>query len=147
MSSGARYRLRGDRRESYLRLVSELPLASIRSDEDLAEARAVMDRVLGGGELDPGQEMYLDALSDLVACYEDAHHSIEPASDADLLPHFMEARGVSQAELSRETTIPRSTISEVLSRKRSFSRPMIGKLASYYGIDARVLAANLAPRP
>jgi HTH-type transcriptional regulator/antitoxin HigA len=143
MASRIDYRLKANNRDSYLRLVSEFPLASIRSDEHLAEAQVVMDRLLRGEELDSGAEMYLDALSDLVACYEDAYHPIEAASDADLLRHFMEARGVTQAELSRETTIPRSTISEVLSGKRPFSRLMIRKLAAYFRVNASILAGNL----
>jgi HTH-type transcriptional regulator / antitoxin HigA len=61
--------------------------------------------------------MYLDALSDLIASYEDEHHSIEPASDAAMLAHLMESAGVTQAQLSRETSIPKSTISEVLAGK------------------------------
>ena len=47
------------------------PLASIKSDKQLAAAQEVMDRLLAKGELDEGEEMYLDALSDLVATYED----------------------------------------------------------------------------
>jgi hypothetical protein len=54
----------------------------------------MIDRLLGRGKLDAGEEMYLDAISDLVACDEDAHHPIEPASDADILRHFLEAKGV-----------------------------------------------------
>ena len=74
-----------------------------------------MDGLLARGRLDSGQAMYLDALSDLVASYEDAHHPIEPASDADMLRHLLDAKGVTQAEVCRETGIPKSTISEVLS--------------------------------
>jgi HTH-type transcriptional regulator/antitoxin HigA len=143
MASGTEYRLKGSNRDSYLRLVSEFPLASIRSDEHLAEAQIVMDRMLRAERLDSGEETYLDALSDLVACYEDAHHAIEPASDADMLRHLMDAKGITQSELSRETGIPKSTISEVLSAKRPFSRQLIRKLAAYFHVDARVLAANL----
>jgi HTH-type transcriptional regulator / antitoxin HigA len=147
MAARTDYRLTGNNRDSYLRLVLEFPLASIRSDEHLSEAQEVMDRLLRSEELDSGEEMYIDALSDLVACYEDAHHPIETASDADLLRHLMEAKGVTQAELSRETSIPRSTISEVLSGKRPFSRSMIRKLAAYFRVDTRVLAANVgSPR-
>src|ERR1700730_17512316 len=87
--------------------------------------------------------IYLETLSDLVAAYEDDHYPIEPASDADMLRHLMEAKGVTQAQLSRETLIPKSTISEVLSGKKPFSRQMIRKLADYFGVDVSVLAANL----
>ena len=85
----------------------------------------------------------VDALSDLIAAYEDEHHAIAPASDADLLRHLLDAKGASQAELHRATGIPKSTISEVVAGKKPFSRQMIRKLAAYFGVDVRVLAANL----
>ena len=85
-------------------------------------AQDVMDRLLAKGELDDGEEMYLDALSDLVGAYEDEHYPIAPASDADMLRHLMEAKGTTQAELSRGTKIAKSTISEVLAGKKRFSR-------------------------
>lgn len=119
------------------------PLASIRSDEHLDEAQQVMDRLLAKGELDHGAETYLDALSDLVAVYEDQQHAIEPASDADLLRHLLEAKGVTQAQLSQAAGIAKSTISEVLAGKKPFSRQMIRKLADYFKVDVSVLASNL----
>jgi HTH-type transcriptional regulator/antitoxin HigA len=142
MTPKTKFRLKGASRDSYLGLVMDFPLASIKSEEQLEEAQKVMDRLLARGELDDGQEMYLDALSDLVAAYEDEHHAIEPASDGDMLRHLMEARGVTQAQLSKDTTIPKSTISEVLAGKKPFSRQMIRKLADYFAVDASVLAAN-----
>ena len=119
------------------------PLASLKSDEQLAEAQKVMDRLLAEGELDGGEAMYLDALSDLVDTYEDIHHPIEPASDADMLRHLMEAKSVTQAQLSRDTKIAKLTISEVLSGKKSFTRQMIRKLADYFGVDVGVLASGI----
>ena len=59
-----------------------------------------------------------------------------------MLRHLMEARGVTQAQLSRETHIPKSTISEVLAGKKPFSRQLIRKLADYFKVDASVLAAT-----
>jgi HTH-type transcriptional regulator/antitoxin HigA len=143
MRSKMDFGLGGKSRDSSLGLVTAFPLASIRSDEHLAEAQKVMDRLLAKGKLDGGEAMYLDALSDLAATYEDTHHPIEPASDADMLRHLMEAKGVSQAQLSRDTKIPKSTVSEVLSGKKPFSRQMIRKLSDYFGIDVSVLAASI----
>ena len=134
--------LKGAGRDSYLKLVTAFPLASIKSDEQLQEALKVMDQLLAQGELKGGEEMYLDALSDLVAAYEDEHYGIEPASDADMLRHLMEAKGVTQAQLSRDTMVPKSTISEILAGKKHFSRQMIRKFADYFRVDASVLAAN-----
>ena len=102
-----------------------------------------MDQLLTKGELDDGEEMYLDALSDLAAAYEDEYHAIAPASDADMLRHLMEAKDVTQSQLSRETGIAKSTISEVLAGKKAFSRQMIRKFADYFRVDISVLAANL----
>ncbi len=86
--------------------------------------------------------MYLDALSDLVAAYEDEHCAIEPAWDAQMHRHFMEAKGVTQAQLSRDTLVPKSTISELLAGKKHLSRQMIRKFADYFHVDASLLAAN-----
>ena len=143
MATKTKFGLKGKSRDSYLELLLAFPLASIKSDEHLEEAQEVMDRLLPKGRLDHGEEMYLDALSDLVATYEDEHHSIEPASDADMLRHLMEANGVTQVQLHRDTGIAKSTISEVLAGKKLFSRKMIRKLADYFKVDVSVLAGNL----
>jgi HTH-type transcriptional regulator/antitoxin HigA len=135
--------LKGKGRGSYLRLVLAFPLASIRSDEHLAEAQKVLDEILAEPALDDGAATYVDALSDLVAAYEDEHYAIEPASDADMLRHLLEAKGVTGAQLSRDTSIAKSTISEVLAEKKPFSRGMIRKLARYFHLDLSVLVANL----
>jgi HTH-type transcriptional regulator/antitoxin HigA len=101
-----------------------------------------MDALLAKASLDEGAETYLDALSDLVAAYEDEKHALEPASDADMLRHLMEAKGVTQTQLSRETGLAKSSISEVVAGKKPFSRQMIRKLADYFRVDVGVLAAN-----
>ena len=143
MATHMKYRLSGKQRDSYLELVMEFPLTSIRSDEHLQAAQAMLDALLAEGELDEGEELYLDGLSDLVADYEDEHHAIQPASDADMLRHLMEARGVTQAQLHRETGIAKSTISEILAGRKAFTRQIIRKLADYFHLDVRVLTSNL----
>ena len=137
------FSLQAKQKDSYLELIRSFPLASIQSEEHLTAAQAVLDRLLALGAWDPGTLLYLDALSDLVAAFEDVHHPMPAASDADLLRHFLEAKGVSQAQLSRDLGIPKSTVSEVLSGKRPFSRQMIRKLATYFQVDLSLLAANL----
>lgn len=143
MATKTQYRLKGKGKDSYLDLILEFPLASIKSDQHLALAQEVIDQLLIRGKLDEGEETYLDALSDLVATYEDEHHAIEPASDADMLRHLMDAKGISQATLSRDTSIPKSMVSEVLAGKKPFSRQMIRKLADYFRVDVTLLAANI----
>ena len=143
MATKTKFGLKRKDRDSYLELVLVFPLASIKSDEHFAEAQKVMDRLFAKEELDDGEELYLDALSDLAVAYEDAHHAIEPASDADMLRHLMEAKGVTQARVSKETGLAKSSVSEVLAGKKPFSRQMIRKLADYFKVDVSVLAANV----
>jgi HTH-type transcriptional regulator / antitoxin HigA len=143
MATKTKFGLKGKDRDTYLELVLVFPLASIKSEEHLAAAQEVMDHLLAKGELEEGEEMYLDALSDLVGAYEDEHHAIAPASDADMLRHLMEAKGVTQIQLSRDTKIAKSTISEVLAGKKPFSRQMMHKFAEYFGVGVSVLAANV----
>ena len=71
MSAGISHRFRGKVRDAYLELVVAFPLASVRTVDHLGEAQKVIDGLLGRGSLNYGEEMYLDALSDLVAAYED----------------------------------------------------------------------------
>jgi HTH-type transcriptional regulator/antitoxin HigA len=60
-----------------------------------------------------------------------------------MLQHLLDAKGMTQAQLSRETDLPKSTISEVLKGRKRFSRQMIRKLAEYFQVDVSVLAANI----
>ncbi len=138
-----KFSLKGRERDSYLELILAFPLTSIRSEQHLDAAQSVIDRLLAKGRLDHGATLYLDALSDLVAKYEDEHHPIAPASDADMLRHLLEAKGVTQTQLHQETGLPKSTISEVLAGKKPFSRQMIRKLAEFFEVDVSVLASNL----
>ena len=135
-------RFKGKVKDDYLDLIKNFPLTSIRSDDDFVAAQRVIDRLLAEGELTGGAELYLDALSDLVAAYEEIHHTIPVASDAELLKHFLAAKGVNQTELHRATGIPKSSISEIINGKKKFSRQHIATLANYFEVDQSILTQN-----
>jgi HTH-type transcriptional regulator / antitoxin HigA len=130
-------------RDTYLRLIQELPLVSIASEEHLDVAQAMIDRLMDKKKLDGGEQAYLDALCDLVVVYEDQHHPIPVASDANLLRHLMEAKGVTQIQIHKDTGLAKSGISEVLAGKKPFSKAMIGILAKYFHVPTSVLLANI----
>ncbi|MFN0051813.1 MAG: type II toxin-antitoxin system HigA family antitoxin [Planctomycetales bacterium] len=88
--------------------------------------------------MDPGEDDYLDALSDLVAVYEDAHDEFPDITPVQLLAHLIEAKGVTQADVSRDTAIPRSAVSELLSGKRQINLHHIEKLAKYFHVPPSV---------
>ena len=124
----------------YLDLVRQFPLRPIRSDLELDEAVKIIDSLLSRPSLIPEEEDYLVVLGDLVKRYESDTHPIAPVSDSEMLSHLIEAKGVSQTEISETTGIAVSTISEILAGKRSLNRSHIGKLARYFKVSPEVFA-------
>jgi HTH-type transcriptional regulator/antitoxin HigA len=100
----------------------------------------VLDSLLDRRDLTPGEADYLEVLGDLIERYEAEAHPMAPVSDADVLRHLIEARAVSQTEISAATGIADSTISEILTGKRSLNRSHIGKLARYFHVSPEVFA-------
>src|SRR5438876_961466 len=120
--------------DRYLDLIRRFPLRPIRSDKELAQAISVLDSLLDRAHLEPEERDYRDVLSDQIERYEDAHVQFPRAGDAELLQHLIEAKGVTQAELAKGAGISESTISEVLSGKRTLNRQHIGKLAQFFHV-------------
>jgi HTH-type transcriptional regulator/antitoxin HigA len=131
---------RGNARDGYLELVQWFPLRPIRSDEELAEAVRMVDSLLDRRDLAQNEEDYLEVLGDLIERYEGEAHPMAPVSDAEMLRHLIEAKEVSQSEISTATGIADSTISEILKGKRSLNRGHIGKLARYFNVSPDVFA-------
>ena len=128
-----------DRDQSpYLELVRRFPLRPLRSDEELDRAGAIVDALLDAKERSLGEDDYLDVLSDLIERYEEEHHPIPAATEADTLRFLMDARELSQTNLAEQTKIPVSVISEVLSGKRGLSKHNIGVLANHFHVSPAV---------
>lgn len=123
--------------DTYLRLVRRHPLVSIRTEAELDAAQAVIDELVAE-ELDAGGQTYLDALSDLVILYEQAHHPVQPLPPHELLAHLLDDRGLSQAELGRRAGLARATVCELVSGKRAFTVPQMHAVAAALGVSARV---------
>ena len=123
--------------EQYLALVRAFPLVSIHSDTHLAEALAEIDRLLDIPARSNAEKEYLQALTDLVAVYEDAHVAIPPVSGVDALRYLMEENGLTQADLVPDLGT-RSIVSEVLSGKRRLALSHIARLSERFGLPADV---------
>ena len=123
---------------SYFALVREHPLRTIRDEDQLDRASALVNRLLDLPSRDAGEELYLDVLATLIEQFESEAYPEEPVSDADMLAHLIEARGVTQAEASKGTGIDVTTISLILSGKRQLTREHIGKVAQFFRVDAGV---------
>jgi HTH-type transcriptional regulator / antitoxin HigA len=120
----------------YLAMVRAFPLISIRDDEHLEEALAVVERLLNT-ERSEAEDAYLGALLDLVEKYEDVHVNIPPLTGVEAVRYLMEANGLSQADLAPLFGTP-SVVSEVLAGKRRLALSHIQKLAEYFGLPTDV---------
>jgi HTH-type transcriptional regulator/antitoxin HigA len=123
--------------EQYLALVRRFPLVHIEDDAHLDAAVAAIDDLLDRGELSRAEEMYLDALTDLVETYEEAHVAIPERTGADALRFLMDANDLKQVDL-----VPvlgrKSLVSEILSGKRRLGVDHIKKLAAYFKVSPAV---------
>jgi len=130
----------------YLSLVEHFPLRRISTEEELDRAIEVVNTLLDRDSLDPWEDAYVDVLSDLVERYETTEHPMEPVSDAEMLQHLIEARGVTQAEVAAAARIAESTISAVVRGKRKLARRHLESLASYFHVSPAVFFSPSSAR-
>ena len=123
--------------DTYFELVQQFPLTRIRDDGHLAEAHAMIDRLLQQ-DLDAGEEQYLDVLTDLVEAFEDENYPMPDASEADVLSELMRSNGFNQLRLAKLTGIAQSTISAVLNGARSLTKEQVSTLAKVFGVSPAV---------
>jgi HTH-type transcriptional regulator / antitoxin HigA len=115
----------------------EIRVRPIRNEEDyevvLAEVDELMDAAPGTPEGDR-----LDVLVTLIEAYEARHWDIDLPDPIEAIQVRMEQKNLRQADL-----VPmigsRGRVSEVLSRKRALTLPMIRRLAEGLDLGADVL--------
>lgn len=129
--------LTAEERVDYLGHLIDRPLTSIRGEAELNDALAKLDRLLDQPTLSRGDQLYLDALADLVEVYEVNQVALPPVSGVTVLRHLMEANGLQQKDL-----IPyfgsKSIVSEVLNGKRPLALSHIIALSEHFGVPVDV---------
>jgi HTH-type transcriptional regulator/antitoxin HigA len=122
---------------SYFELVKRFPLTHIRNRQHLGRALELVDELLQQ-HLDHGAQEYLDALSDLVASFEDEHAPIPDASESDVLRALWQASRLTQTELANAVGISQSTLSAVLSGDREMTKRHMLALATFFNVPPAV---------
>lgn len=117
---------------TFIELVAACPTRPIRNDRELAKAHKTIERLMDKPKLSRDESDYLEVLSMLVVKYEAAVDPPRDISHSDMLAFYMEAKGVSQAEVSRGTGVSATTISNVRAGRRDFSRADIRRLCEYF---------------
>lgn len=125
----------------YFALIRAFPLLPIESDAELDRAVTMINSLLDKPVLSYSEQGYLDILSDLVERYESTHYPLPPVSDGDMLRHLMEAKTVTEAEVSHTSGIAMSAVSGALDGSHQLSRAQIAKLADYFRVDPTVFAS------
>lgn len=95
----------------------------------------MIDRLIDLGELALEQRDYLAVLSSLVEDYEDEHASLPELAGVDALRFLIEENELSQSQLSKQTGVPETTLSEILNGKRGISPKVRAVLAERFKTD------------
>jgi HTH-type transcriptional regulator/antitoxin HigA len=117
---------------TYANLLKEVQPRIIHDEKTHERALKWIDRLMKARRLSPARQTLLELLSKLVNDYEEKLYPTPDVPPHEMLRHLVENSGKSQAEFARMVGIPRSTISEVLKRKRSISVENAFRLAEYF---------------
>lgn len=123
--------------DTYLALIEQFPLRTIKNDVEHERATAIVSGMMGR-KLDAGSGDYLDALLVLVNKYEDEHHAvINDMTAREALRALMEFNQLSQADIGRIIG-SESAVSMFLRGERGLSKAQIRKLAERFKLDPTV---------
>jgi HTH-type transcriptional regulator/antitoxin HigA len=115
----------------------------IENDRDHAEAKALIERLMGSD--DAADQARMAAQARLIEAYERARWPRRSPSLPDLLTYLMDQHGLSRADLVPLLGTP-SRVSEVLNGKRELSMSMVRKLRERFRISADLLISSKRPR-
>jgi HTH-type transcriptional regulator / antitoxin HigA len=133
--------------KSYLNLMGEFPLCPIRNGTEYERAARIIHRLaLREGELDDGEEAYLEVLEGLIERYDSEHHPVNvvDVSPTQVLRMLVTQAGMTVTELGKLLG-SKGAASELLSGKRKeASKAQIAKLCARFNVDARVFLLAVA---
>src|SRR6185437_5973735 len=116
--------------------VMKATLIVIQTDADYADAKALVEKLLGSDN--PADEARLAAQARLIEAYERTRWPRQTPALPELLTYLMDQHGLSRADL-----VPllgtASRVSEVMNGKRGLSMEMVRKLRDRFHVSADLL--------
>jgi HTH-type transcriptional regulator/antitoxin HigA len=104
-------------------------------------ALRTVDVLMAKPKLTKAEGKLLDLLAKLIDDYEETIYPTPNVPPSRMLAHLIEAKQTTQADVARATGISRSTISEILKRKRTVSVENAFRFADYFHVDASLFLA------
>jgi HTH-type transcriptional regulator/antitoxin HigA len=108
----------------------------IENDRDHAQARALIEKLMGSSDV--ADRARMTAQARLIEAYERARWPRRTPTLPDLLTYLMDQHGLSRADLVPLLGTP-SRVSEVLNGKRELSMSMVRRLRERFQISADLL--------
>ena len=125
--------------DSYLKLVSRLPLRPIRSKAQYDAAVKLVNElaIRGEGGLDAGEADYLDVLSDLVSDHDEQHHPIPPDARPayQRLAALAKEHSLTHADLAKILGVSRPLVTLILTGQRELTKKHMMALGEYFKLE------------
>lgn len=128
---------------SYQTLLQQFVPRPIGSQRAYQRTLKQIDGLMRKTKRSRAEDDLLELLATLVEQYEIRQgFTVPELSPRDRLAGLIEARQLTQAELSRASQVPRTTINEILAGRRAISKANALRLANYFGVPTGELIAE-----
>jgi len=114
-----------------------MDIKPIKTEKEYEAALKEIERLFHADPGTPDADR-LEVIGTLVEAYEDEHYAIPLPDPIEAINDYMEARGLSRADLEQYIG-SRARVSEILNRRRPLTLSMIQRLHDGLGIPAEVL--------
>jgi HTH-type transcriptional regulator/antitoxin HigA len=128
---------------TYKELLQEFVPRPILSDRAYQRTLKHIEQLIRKPGKTRAEDDMLELLATLVEQYEIRQGYTDPVlSPRDRLAGLIEARQLTQTELSRLSNVPRTTINEILCGKRSISKVNAARLARFFRVPIEEFIAG-----
>lgn len=128
---------------TYQTLLQEFVPRPIGSERAYQRTLKQVDGLIRKDKRSRAEDDLLELLATLVEQYEVRQgYTVPELSPRDRLAGLIQARHLTQTELSRESQVPRTTINEILADRRGISKANAVRLANFFGVPTEEFIAE-----
>ena len=119
----------------YLNLIGRFPLKPLRSEAEVAQARAILKELSVSQPGTVGEEDYSEVLAQLVDGYEQAQQSpASPSDDALLVQHLLDSRGLTLPQLAETVGMTEVALAAICAGHARLTRDQLVQISRYFQI-------------